>query len=40
LTATKVRKDALERGVAALDSGFQVLPIQISTVGLEVRGAL
>jgi D-glycero-alpha-D-manno-heptose-7-phosphate kinase len=40
LSATKERKEALEHGVAALDTRFRVLPVQVSTVGLEVRGDL
>jgi D-glycero-alpha-D-manno-heptose-7-phosphate kinase len=40
LSATKERKDVLEDGVAALDTRFRVLPIQVSTAGLEVQGSL
>jgi D-glycero-alpha-D-manno-heptose-7-phosphate kinase len=40
LSATREAKDALEHRVAGLDPGYQVLPIQISPVGLQVRGTL
>jgi D-glycero-alpha-D-manno-heptose-7-phosphate kinase len=40
LSATRETKEALEHGVTLLDKRYQVLPIQVSTVGLEVRGAL
>ncbi len=40
LSATRKTKEALERGVAALDTRYRVLPVHVSTVGLEVRGAL
>ncbi|MCU1460277.1 MAG: kinase [Acidimicrobiales bacterium] len=40
LSANRRAKDALEHGVAVLDSRYRVLPIQISSVGLQVRGSL
>ena len=40
LSATRETKEALEHRVTALDKRYRVLPIQVSTVGLEVRGAL
>jgi D-glycero-alpha-D-manno-heptose-7-phosphate kinase len=40
LSATQESKAAIERRVTVLDRRYRVLPIQISTVGLEVRGAL
>jgi D-glycero-alpha-D-manno-heptose-7-phosphate kinase len=40
LSATQERKEALEHGVAALDTRYRVLPIRVSTAGLEVQGAL
>ena len=40
LSATQETKAALERRVTVLDRRYRVLPIRISTVGLEVRGAL
>jgi len=40
LSATPEAKAALERQVAAMDTRYRVLPIQISSVGLRVRGAL
>jgi D-glycero-alpha-D-manno-heptose-7-phosphate kinase len=40
LSATQETKEALDRRVAVLDRRYQVLPIHISPVGLEVRGAL
>lgn len=40
LNATREAKDALERRIALLDPRYRVLPIQISPVGLQVRGAL
>jgi D-glycero-alpha-D-manno-heptose-7-phosphate kinase len=40
LSATQEAKEALDCRVAVLDRRYQVLPIQISPVGLEVRGAL
>ncbi len=33
-------KEALERRVAALDARYRVVPVQVSTVGLQVWGAL
>ena len=33
-------KEALERETAAVDGRYRVLPIQVSNVGLRVRGAL
>jgi D-glycero-alpha-D-manno-heptose-7-phosphate kinase len=40
LSATRETKEALEHRVTVLDKRYRVLPIQVSTVGLEVRGAL
>jgi len=40
LSATPESKDVLEHRVAGLAPGFQVLPIQISAAGLQVRGTL
>jgi D-glycero-alpha-D-manno-heptose-7-phosphate kinase len=40
LSATREAKEALEHRVAVLDTRYLVLPIQVSTVGLQVRGAL
>jgi D-glycero-alpha-D-manno-heptose-7-phosphate kinase len=40
LSATREAKDALEHRVAVLDTRYRVLPIQVSSVGLQVRGAL
>jgi D-glycero-alpha-D-manno-heptose-7-phosphate kinase len=40
LSATREGKDSLERRVAELDTRYRVLPIQVSSVGLQVRGAL
>jgi D-glycero-alpha-D-manno-heptose-7-phosphate kinase len=40
LSATRETKEALEHRVTILDKRYRVLPIQVSTVGLEVRGAL
>ncbi len=40
LSATREAKEALEHRVAVLDSRYRVLPIQVSTVGLQVRGVL
>jgi D-glycero-alpha-D-manno-heptose-7-phosphate kinase len=40
LSATREAKAALEHGVAMLDTRYRVLPIQVSSVGLQVRGAL
>lgn len=40
LSATQETKGALERSVTVLDKRYRVLPIQLSTVGLEVRGAV
>jgi D-glycero-alpha-D-manno-heptose-7-phosphate kinase len=40
LSATPEAKAALERQVAALDTRYRVFPIQISSDGLRVRGAL
>jgi D-glycero-alpha-D-manno-heptose-7-phosphate kinase len=40
LSATRESKQALEHRVAVLDMRYRVLPIHVSTAGLEVRGAL
>jgi D-glycero-alpha-D-manno-heptose-7-phosphate kinase len=40
LSATAEAKTAVEARVAALDTRYRVLPIQVSSVGLQVRGAL
>ena len=40
LSRSKETKEALERGVAAVDSRYRVLPIRVSNVGFRVRGAL
>jgi D-glycero-alpha-D-manno-heptose-7-phosphate kinase len=40
LSATRKTKEALEHRVTVLDKRYRVLPIQVSTVGLQVRGAL
>jgi len=40
LSATPPEKQALERLVAGLDTRYQVLPIDVAAVGLQVRGAL
>jgi len=40
LSATRAAKDALEARIAASDSGYRVLPIEVSGAGLVVRGAL
>lgn len=40
LTSTQEAKAALEQRVAALDTRYRVLPIQISSAGLLVRGAV
>ncbi len=40
LSATREAKEALESRVAELDTRYVVLPIQVSTFGLQVRGAL
>ena len=40
LSATRETKEALEHRVTFLDKRYRVLPIHVSTVGLEVRGAL
>jgi D-glycero-alpha-D-manno-heptose-7-phosphate kinase len=40
LSATPEAKAALDRRVAGLDTSYQVLPIQISTVGLQVHGVV
>jgi D-glycero-alpha-D-manno-heptose-7-phosphate kinase len=40
LSATREAKEALEHRVALLDTRYRVLPIQVSTGGLQVRGAL
>jgi D-glycero-alpha-D-manno-heptose-7-phosphate kinase len=40
LSATREAKEALEHRVAALDTRYRVLPIQVSPGGLQVRGAL
>jgi D-glycero-alpha-D-manno-heptose-7-phosphate kinase len=40
LSTTRKTKEVLEDRVTDLDKRYRVLPIQISPVGLEVRGAL
>jgi D-glycero-alpha-D-manno-heptose-7-phosphate kinase len=40
LSATPAAKETLEHRVAASDRRYRVLPIQVSTTGLQVRGAL
>ncbi|MGO9874326.1 MAG: GHMP kinase [Acidimicrobiia bacterium] len=40
LSATPRAKDALEGRVAASERGYQVVPVQVSSVGLQVTGAL
>jgi D-glycero-alpha-D-manno-heptose-7-phosphate kinase len=40
LSATRAAKDALSALVTALDRRYRVLPVQLSPVGLQVRGAL
>jgi D-glycero-alpha-D-manno-heptose-7-phosphate kinase len=40
LSATRAAKDVLEHRVAGLDPSYRVLPIQMSSVGLQVRGSL
>jgi D-glycero-alpha-D-manno-heptose-7-phosphate kinase len=40
LSATRETKEALEHRVNVLDKRYRVLPIQVSTVGLEVGGTL
>ena len=40
LSATLSIKEEIEHRVSFLDKRFRVLPIQISTVGLQVKGAL
>jgi D-glycero-alpha-D-manno-heptose-7-phosphate kinase len=40
LSTTRDAKDALEQRVTGLDPRYRVLPIEISPVGLQVRGAL
>jgi D-glycero-alpha-D-manno-heptose-7-phosphate kinase len=40
LNATREAKEQFEHGVSLLDTRYRVLPIQISSVGLEVGGAL
>jgi D-glycero-alpha-D-manno-heptose-7-phosphate kinase len=40
LSTTRKTKEALEDRVTTLDKHYRVLPIQVSTVGLEVRGTL
>lgn len=40
LSATPEAKQALENHMAELHTRYRVIPIQVSTVGLEVRGAL
>jgi len=40
LNADRQAKDALEEHVARLDARYRVLPVNVSTVGLDVRGAL
>jgi len=40
LNATRAAKEAFERRVAALDARYLVLPIQISSHGLQIRGTL
>ncbi len=40
LSATQAAKDAVEHRIRGLDPCYRVLPIQISSVGLQVRGTL
>lgn len=40
LSATREAKHAFEQRVAELDTRYRVLPIQVSSVGLQVHGAL
>ncbi len=40
LNANRQARDALEHRVARLDTHYRVLPIQVSTGGLKVRGAI
>jgi D-glycero-alpha-D-manno-heptose-7-phosphate kinase len=40
LSATRETKEALEHRVTFLDKRYRVLPIQVSMIGLKVRGAL
>jgi D-glycero-alpha-D-manno-heptose-7-phosphate kinase len=40
VSANPDTKKALEHRITALNKRYRVLPIQVSTVGLEVRGAL
>ena len=40
LSVSQEAKFAIEQRVAALDTRYRVLPVQVSSVGLEVRGAL
>ena len=40
LSATREAKEALDGRVVVVDKRYRMLPIQISAVGLEVRGAL
>jgi D-glycero-alpha-D-manno-heptose-7-phosphate kinase len=40
LTATTEAKESLERLVAVFNAGYRVIPIEISTPGFQVRGAL
>ncbi|GEM_PF-5193607 len=40
LSGTPEAKDALDQSVAVLDTRYRVLPVQISTDGLQVQGAL
>ena len=40
LSATRDAKDTLERRLARLDTRYQLLPLRISAVGLQVRGSI
>ena len=40
VSASRETKEALELAVAVLDERYRVLPVQVSTAGLEVRGTL
>ena len=40
LSASRESKQTLDDRVAVLDRRYRVLPVQISTAGLQVRGAL
>jgi D-glycero-alpha-D-manno-heptose-7-phosphate kinase len=40
LSATRKAKEAFEHHVTALDTRYRALPIEVSTVGLEIRGSL